>query len=136
MLIKNKIKILLANVFLILFVFVPTFVFSAETGNTGIVYECVDGKGIIGNCDFNDLIAAIVKITNFLAVFALSLTVVVIAYAGYKYMISGDNAGERKAANTMLLKVVKGIIFILLAWLIVTLITGQLLDPSINVFLK
>lgn len=93
--------------------------------NTGITYECVNGT-IYGNCTFADLIAAIKKITDYGAKFALMFSVVVIAYAGFRYMISGDNQGERTKANKMLLSVAWGVGYILAAWLIVTLILSGL----------
>ncbi len=120
--------------FLLALFFLPTFAFAAPTqetqnNQTGITYECVDG-----NCDFNDLIAAVRKVTNWGTLFALQFSVVVIAYAGFKYMISGDNASERAAANKMLISVVKGIVFILAAWLIVHLIVSSLVSTSIFSF--
>ncbi|MCX6701765.1 MAG: pilin [Candidatus Zambryskibacteria bacterium] len=131
----------------ILFLFalmsLPSFVYSAESATskktgaegTGITYECaetINGNVVYGNCDFQDLMNAVKKVTNFAAIITLSLSVIVIAVAGYKYMISGDNAGERTKANEMLRKIALGIIFILAAWLIVTLITNTLLKDAIK----
>ncbi len=116
----------------------PAFALAQPTGtnppNTnsggGIVYEC--STGLPGECTFDDLIKAAKHITDFLTVFALEFSVVVIAFAGFKYMTSGGNPGERQAANKMLLSVAKGIFFILAAWVIVTLITSTLLSNDVN----
>lgn len=113
-------------IFVTVFLFVlPIFVYAdpapTPEGGIGITYECKDG-----DCTFDDLIAATRKFTNFGASFALMFSVVVIAYAGAKYMISGANAKERGEANAMMVKVLKGIGFILGAWLIVTLILNSL----------
>jgi hypothetical protein len=114
---------------------------SADTsaGKTGIVYECGDNTSssyTAGNCTFYDLVAATKKVINVAIEYALFFSVVVIAFAGFKYMKSGDNPGERKKANDMLKSVAIGIGWILAAWLIVTLITNTLLGSGINTFLK
>ncbi len=96
--------------------------------DTGIVYECDHGTD--GECNFNDLIEAVRKVINWGTIFALQFSVVVIAWAGFRYMKSGDNAGERTKANEMLWKVVVGIFFILTAWVIVTLLMNVLVDTG------
>ncbi len=116
--------------FVLIFFFVPTFVHAAPTpettsGNTGVVYQCIDG-----NCDFNDLVGAVQKLIKWGVGFALSFSVVVIAYAGSIYLMSGGSATERARANKMLASVAKGIVLVLAAWLIVTLITSALLTPE------
>ena len=134
---------LIGTFFLIVLLAVPFFAYSAESDaskneETGITYECAsvgpDGKEIIGNCDFQDLLNAVKKVMDYAVGFTLFFSVVVIAWAGFKYMISGDNSGERKKANDMLLSVVKGIVFILAAWLIVSLILRALGVNSIIQF--
>lgn len=94
---------------------------SGKKNNTGITYECKNG-----DCDFNDLIKATQRVVKFGVQFALSFSVVVIAYAGYLYMISGANPTKRGEANKMLQKVAIGIFFILAAWFIVSLILNSL----------
>ncbi len=120
-------KVLLANIFVFFLLFlIPAF--SGAQG--GIVYECNHPNKPVGECDFNDLILAVKKVVNWLIVFTLEFSVVIIAYAGFNYMVSGDNPGKRTEANKMLTKVVIGIFFVLAAWLIVTLIANVLLDPA------
>ena len=128
--------------FTLLFIFLPTLVFSAESPDsandkTGITYECateVNGVMVYGECTFQDLIAAVKKVVDIAVKLALSLSVIAITYAGFLYMKSGDNPGDRKRANKMLLNVVKGIVFILAAWLIVSLIANALLRPGVVQF--
>src|SRR3989344_8657377 len=96
----KKVSVNLATFFLLAFAFLPIFTYGVEAPNTtgkgtGITYECVDSKGLPGNCDFNDLIAATKKAVNYVVPIALSFTVVVIAWAGFLYMKSGDNPSER-----------------------------------------
>ncbi len=108
----------------------PLFV-SAQTKGTGIVYVCNQGQANEGDCTFNDLLAAVRKVINQGTIIALGFSVVVIAYAGYRYMISGSNPGERTKANKMLQSVAIGIFFVLAAWLIVNLITTSLLKEDV-----
>ena len=110
----------------------PLFVFAQSSPSTGIVYECVTAGGTYGNCSFNDLILATQRVTRYLVIFTLQFSVVVIAWAGYLYMMSGENPGKRKEANTMLTKVAIGIFFILAAYLVVTLIANALLTPAVR----
>ena len=137
--INTKGLVIAGIVFLSIFITIPLFVSAqlnpspATTDNkTGITYECGDGL-TAGNCSFEDLIAATKRLTDFGTVFALEFSVVVIAWAGFKYMISGDNPGERKKANEMFQKVGLGILFILAAWLIISLIlNGLKVTSSVN----
>ena len=101
--------------------------------DTGITYDCANENPTQapGDCTFNDVISAIQKLLTWGRNFALAFSVVVLAYAGFKYMVSGDNAGERAKANQMFFKVAIGIFFILAAWLVVDLITNALLGKSL-----
>ena len=92
---------------------------------TGMTYECGDGA-TAGNCTFEDAVAAVKRVTNYGAVIALGFSVVVIAYAGALYMVSEGNPGKLKEATEMFRKVAIGILFILAAWLIVSLILNGL----------
>ncbi len=108
---------------------------NGSSPDTGITYECkeiIDGKEVYGNCNFDDLIKATKRVTDFAAKFTLMFSVIVIAWAGFIYLKSGGSSSERDKANKMLLSVAKGIAFILAAWLIVTLITNSLLDKSVS----
>lgn len=114
----------------------PVFVSAQDSSpNTGITYECVQkdsaGNNVYGNCGFTDLINATMRVVDWGIKFALAFSVVVIAYAGFNYMISGDNQSKRKEANQMLLKVFIGIAWMMAAWLVVTLIARALLSQQI-----
>ena len=106
----------------------------APAGASGITWECNSP----GQCTFGDLINAVKTVVKWGTIFALEFSVVVFAYAGFKYMISGEKADERAKANKMLRSVVIGIIFILAAWLVVTLIISALgVDKKgVPIFLK
>ena len=131
MIFSRKIEISKAMFILgIVFVLILPFLVHGQTvppnQNTGITYECT--RGAPGECKFEDLVLATIRVVNFGTVFALMFTVVVIAFAGWKYMISGGVPAKRQEANKTLLNAAIGIVIILAAWLIVRLITSTLLN--------
>src|ERR1700733_2576153 len=99
MIYKTKIKKIfagLASLFLISLFCAPVFAQTTQTVpanglGTGITYECGSGT-TAGDCTFADFVAATQNVVVFLRNLALMFSVVVIAYAGAKYMISGDSA--------------------------------------------
>ncbi len=134
---SRLLKITYANLILVsLFVF-PVLVFAqggvGTGGNgikSGITYDCapkvVNGVTVYGECDFKDLVAATLHAVTYASAIAIGFVGVVIAYAGYNYMISGSNPGKRKEANSMLTKALIGLAFIVGAWLIVQFIVSAL----------
>lgn len=135
----KKTSSLIATVFLFVFWFLPALTYSApspatnSTGKdgTGITYECGEGK-TAGECDFNDLLNAVNRVVDYAVGITLAFSVVVIAYVGGEYIVYADNPSKRSGANQRLVKVLKGMAFILAAWLIVTLITNSLLKDDIK----
>lgn len=100
-----------------------------------IIYVCTSGAA--GECTFAELIEAVKHLVSWGVTFALGFSVIVIAWAGYKFMISGANPKERTEAKNMFLKVAIGMGYILGAWLIVTLIlNGLSVKPAVPKFLK
>lgn len=138
----KKISGFIPLLFLLVF-FAPTFIYAQNrnTGtapaNTGITYDCANENSGAkpGECTFADLVKATQKFINYASLFAIAFSVVVIAYVGGEYMIYSDNPGKRATASKRLFSVLKGTVFILAAWLIVTLITKALV-PGINTFLS
>jgi hypothetical protein len=126
MLKRESYKIILLTNILLLSLFFLTPLLVAAQG--GIVYECNPP----GDCTYGDLIAAVKRAIDWMIIFTLEFSVVIIAYAGFNYMISGDNPGKRAEANKMLTKVAIGIFLVLAAWLIVTLIANTLLSTSVR----
>ena len=126
-----------------LFIPILTYAQTTNVKDTGLVYDCelshfyrFNGqKTLPGECTFEDLIYEVQNVVTFGRNLALELSVIVLVIAGFRYMISGDKPDERKKANAMLLNVVKGIIFIIAAWLIVKLITSALLKSTISTFM-
>ncbi len=98
----------------------------------GIVTTCWKGGKPIPCEKFSDLIIAIQNTINFGVKFALAFSVVPIAIAGFLYLRSGDNPGDRTKANNMLKNVAIGIVVMLAAWLIVNLITNSLVTDEVK----
>ena len=101
-----------------------------KEGMFGITYVCVgtiNGQTSEVPCStFTQLIAAVKGIVGFATTLALSFSVVVIVYAGWKYMTSGGSPEKRSEANKMFQKVLWGIFWILGAWLVINLIMNTL----------
>lgn len=137
---SNKLRIASLLLPLIFLGFSFANVVFAQT-NVPITPPPVDCRGIVpcceaSGCNFDELIKAVKKVVNWGVELALMLTVVVIAYAGFLYLTSADNASKRTQANKTFVFVLKGMFFILGAWLIVTLIMSALAKSDIPIFLK
>lgn len=92
-------------------------------------------------CDFNDLLGTVDRLIGWLVGFAISVVVLLFAWAGWLYMTSGGDSNKVKKANTLLSNTAVGFVIILLAFLIVELIlvtlgyTGETgSDGVINLF--
>ncbi len=83
----------------------------------GLVVEC----GL--DCDFYDLIATINRVIDFMIKFiAFPLVAIVVAWAGFKMIISGGSSEAVGSAKKMIWKVVIGLCIALLCWVIIKLI--------------
>ncbi len=117
--------------------------------STGITYDCgvntasggqvgqqqnkdPNGNPVYGNCTYADLIAAVKKVINWGTLFALSFTVVVLAWAGFQYMMSQGNPGKLQKVHKMFWTVAEGIFWILTAWLIVHFILVALASTAVQ----
>ncbi|PCI29644.1 hypothetical protein COB55_01735 [Candidatus Wolfebacteria bacterium] len=114
--------------FFILSLFVLPLVVGAEEHR---LVPCDD------DCGFNHLVELVNNIINFL-IFYVSIPVaaIVFAVAGFKYVTAAGNESKIKEAHGMFSKVVVGLIIALSAFLIVELITSNLLGDDVNIFLR
>jgi len=121
----NKHKNIFSFVFLLIFIFVPVFVFGQEP-DTGLI-PC-DGL----DCQFTDFIQLIYNVMRFLIGLGLTFSVIVFAYAGFIYMTAGGDESKIKKAHGMFLSVVIGLVLALGAFLIVEVIANTLgLDSQV-----
>ncbi|MFZ2523066.1 MAG: pilin [Minisyncoccia bacterium] len=115
----QKIKNVSINFFPSILYFLIPHIAKAQGSTSGWVYICGSGNG---DCTWSDLVAAVRHFINQATVLAIGFCVVVIAWAGFKYMTSEGNPGKIKEATGMFTKVAIGMAFIIGAWAIVTLI--------------
>ncbi len=100
---------------------------------SGIIYVCYDENKNPAPCDkFSDLIGAINFFVNRAIQLALLFSVVPNTYAGWLYLNTGSSPGNKDKAKKMLTNVALGIVIMLAAWLIVSLITNALVKPDVT----
>jgi hypothetical protein len=116
---------LFLSAFLFLTVFFALPVSAAINGVTLGLFPC-DGP----NCTFDSVLKLAQAIVNGTTLILLLISPLLIARAGYFYIMSAQNPGERKKANQMLLNIVIGLIIVLSGWTIITLILKIFLNPE------
>jgi|SRR3990167_10165207 len=91
-----------------------------------------DGVGTndLPKCDFGSLIKLLNVLIQDLVVISTLLAGCVFAYAGFILLTSGGNPSAKDKAKTIFLKVMKGYLWILAAWIVVYTITSTLLAPG------
>ncbi len=104
----------------------------------GIIDNKVGPGTTIEECGFNDIIATITKIINWLIIFAVSITVLIMAYVGWMFMTAGDSQDKVKRAKGMFWNVIWGFVIMLSAWFIVNIVEKTLIadDSGIKSYLK
>ena len=81
-------------------------------------------------CTFDDLITLAMNVINKLIVFSTFIAIGVFSFAGIKLLTSGGKQSAMTDAKAMLIKVLKGYAFILIAWVLVYTIVHTLVDPN------
>ncbi|MFZ2038642.1 MAG: hypothetical protein WAV11_01750 [Minisyncoccia bacterium] len=87
-------------------------------------------------CEFKDLFILVNLLMNYALWLVTVVLVGVIAYAGYKYIMSRGNPAEVKKTNQMFWLIVKGLVWMLCAWLLVYTISNTFLNPGYTTFLQ
>jgi hypothetical protein len=103
------------------------------------------GQGLVqcGNpgqdpCDFTQLVLMINRIIDWFIGISVSIAAIMFSISGARMLMNPENSDERGKAKEMFKKTIMGMLFILLAWLVVRGIVTALVDPSTNAlrFLK
>jgi len=115
-------------IFITLFFLLPATSLAASHG--GIVPDC--GYSIGNQCSFADLVQLGMNILNFIVVFAISITAIMFAIAGFLYFSDGGNEKNITTAHTIFTSVVIGLVIILTAWLIVNTLLLTLTGDSLD----
>lgn len=84
-------------------------------------------------CSFGHLILLAQNLISDLIVISTFLATAAFAYAGFKLLTSGGNESAKNEAKDIFLKVLKGYLWILGAWLLVYTITSALLNPGFSI---
>lgn len=89
-----------------------------------LVPDCARvGSG--SSCHFQDVILQANIIIDFFIWMVAPISILIFSYIGWLYMSSGDNASKRGEAKNAFFAMLKGIFFLLGAYLIVkTIVTG------------
>jgi hypothetical protein len=129
----------------LLFVFIlPLTIFADDFGpqteaNSGLV-RCgntitVTGDKITGDCKFEDFVALINRIIDWIISIAGVIFTISTIYGGFLYMTSGENPGNKEQAKKILTGTLLGFVIILCAWLIVYTLLRYLVGDSSDVLL-
>jgi hypothetical protein len=95
---------------------------------------CDDTPGsTLPPCSYNKLIELAQNFINFLILIAIPLAALSFSWAGFLIMTAGGNQGQRERGKDVFIKVAKGLIFMLAAWLIVDLILSALLKDGYSI---
>ena len=83
-------------------------------------------------CGFSHLILLTQNLITNLIIISTFLATAAFAYAGLLLLVSGGSESTRTKATTIFLKVLKGYLWILGAWLLVYTITSVLLNTGFS----
>jgi hypothetical protein len=98
----------------------------------------IDKTGKPVPCTFLDAIETFNRVVNWFVSIAATLGALTLAYAGAMMLLNPGNTGKLEEAKEMFKKTMIGLIWILVAWIIVYSLVNRFLDSDINAarFLK
>ncbi len=116
------------SIALICLIFVPMAVLAADPipGAGGLV-PCAGP-----DCNFLDFITLIENVIDFLMTIAIPLSAILFSWAGFLYLTSSANPGDRGKAQKIFQNVFWGLTITFSAWLIVNLFTNFFLDTDVD----
>ena len=88
-------------------------------------FGVVDAK-LINTGQAEDLKGSIASVVNIALGFLGILAVIIILYAGFKWMTASGNEEQVGEARKMLLQAVIGLVIVMLAWVITNFVTSQI----------
>ncbi|OHA89877.1 MAG: hypothetical protein A2832_01930 [Candidatus Zambryskibacteria bacterium RIFCSPHIGHO2_01_FULL_44_22b] len=94
--------------------------------------EFIVCDGVTEVCTFSHLIELTQNLITNLIIISTFLATAAFAYAGFLLLTSGGNESNKTKAKEMLGKVLKGYLWILVAWVLVYTITTVLLRPGLS----
>lgn len=122
--------------FLLALMIIPVFapVLAYAQDGSGLLPSC----GADGSCGWVDLVQLGQNIITFLLILSIPIATIAFAWAGILMLTASGNEGQIDKAKEIFWKVLKGFLFALTAWLIVRLITSELLikDNYVDLLVK
>jgi len=106
-------------------VFVPVYVGAETTGASLGLFPC-NGP----DCTFNDVLKLADNIIKALFFAIMLISPLLIAHAGYLFIISSSNPKERDRARNRLLNIVFGLVIVACSYGVVKLVLSVLLEPT------
>ena len=114
--------------------FSPVLLHAAgENVNQAKLLVACDGSKTGGEqdaCNFRAFMQQVQMILNFLISISIPITTLVIAYIGFKYMTAQGDSGVISDSKKMIIAVLKGFAFMLLAWLIIHTLIGAFINEG------
>ena len=114
-------------------IFTPVYVFSAENAPSLIVCNGVDDPATVGvneACDFNSVIKLAQAIMDFLLYISIYIAAGLFIWAGILYTTARDDSGQVSKAKEIFKDAAIGFIIMLSAWVIVYTIVYGLTGES------
>lgn len=106
-------------------VFMPVYVSAETTGASLGLFPC-NGP----DCTFNDVLKLADNIIKALFFAIMLISPLLIAHAGYLFIISSSNPKERERAKARLLNIVIGLVIVACSYGVVKLVLNVLLKPT------
>lgn len=125
---KSFFVFLASAVVLMLIISIPFVAVAQNTGVTGQSLGLFPCNG--PDCNFGHVIILANKVINALFVIIMIIAPILIARAGYYYLISSDKPAERSKANGQLQNLVIGLVIIACSYAVVKLVLGVLINQT------
>lgn len=89
-----------------------------------------DTNTVPNPCDFGDFIQLVNRFLTFLIFASIPIAVIMFTYAGFLLVTAAGSEGKIKLARTIFTNTIVGFIFVASAWVIVYLITSNLVKED------
>jgi lysylphosphatidylglycerol synthetase-like protein (DUF2156 family) len=121
--VMRKFSPIIVSLFILLILFIPAAkIFAAPF--TGSLVPCIN------DCDICDITTLIQNIINFFVYFAVVVATLMFAYAGFLYLTAGGKEDQISKAHKVFWNVFIGLIFVLVAWLVVDTLMKVFINPN------
>ena len=134
----SKFKLALANLMpkrksillLTLFSFAPLFALGAN--DSGILPSKIVACTGADDCNTRAFLQSFYNLIKFIIGIVIIASALVFAWAGFMYMTAQGDENKVKKAHSIFYKVIVGLIVALVAWLIVSVLLGQLTGKDLD----